>query len=76
MTQLLCSSLILTHIPQIIQHSGHSFFQYGDYGGCIDTPGFNYNFLDFGLNTADLGYTIGLCLPKQCTTPIIKQILT
>ena len=55
--------------------SGHSVFQYGDYPDCIDTQGFNYNLVEFGISGADTGIFLGMCLPQICTADIIRLAL-
>ena len=49
--------------------------QYGDYKDCIDMHGYNYNLVEFGIGKTNAGLYMGLCLPKQCTSKIIKSSL-
>ena len=75
MAQLICLEQIATHIPSIVEMSGHSMFQYGDYGDCVETQGLNYNLVELGYGGVNVGIFMGVCLPQFCSPEIITSAL-
>lgn len=75
MAELFCLDKISSHLPGILQESGHYLFQYGRYEECLERQAFNYNLISLGVGDQDLGIFIGMCLPKVCSSTIIQKSL-
>ena len=70
-----CVLHILSHVPKITASSGHFAFQYGTYDACLEDPLYRYHLIEYDFNHQTKGITMGLCLPKQCSTRLVTTVL-
>ena len=73
---LTCLAEIDKHYRDVLLNSGRTIFRMGRYNQCIQTPGMDYQLVQFGMK-GDEGPTvasffIGLCLPDHCSSDIVR----